>query len=203
MTSLFRVALPGAVRKVESHAPNPVASDSPENSPGYKAGFDAGYKAGQWLAKLDGQREREVLAGKADVLLRKIKAVHEELLVVAAEHLPEITLTALSRVLNKHSIPKEGLVEEIHLLLEELNQAHQVTVECNEADLAELQAGVEALGLSIGQGQLSWRVSATLRQGEYNIESDLGSVDGRRLARLKHIREALSIDNKSPGGANS
>lgn len=191
MTSLFRIALPGSVRKVEPHTVSPVASDSPENSPGYQAGFDAGYRAGQWLAKLDGQREREVLAGKADVLLRKIKAVHDELLTVAAEHLPEITLTALNRVLNKHSIPKEGLVEEIQLLLEELNQAHQVTVECSEEDLAALQSGVEALGVSLGQGQIVWRASAALRQGEYNIESDLGSVDGRRLARLRHIREAL------------
>lgn len=191
MTSLFRVAVPGAVRKVEPHRPSPVASDALENSPGYKAGFDAGYKAGQWLAKLDGQREREVLAGKADVLLRKIKAVHEELLVVAAEHLPEIALTALSRVLTKHSLPKEGLIEEIHVLLEELNQAHRVTVECHESDLTELQAGVEALGLSLGQGQLEWKSSALLQQGEYNIESDLGSVDGRRLTRLRRIREAF------------
>ena len=191
MTSLFRIALPGSVKKVEHRQAPPVASDSPENSPGYQAGFDAGYRAGQWLAKLDGQIEREQLAAKAEVLLKKLRVVHEEMLAVAAEHLPEIALTALSRVLSKHSIPKEGLIEEIQQLLEELNQAHRVVVECNESDLTAIKAGVEALGLSIGQGQIDWQASAALQQGEYTIESDMGSVDGRRQTRLKHIREAL------------
>jgi flagellar biosynthesis/type III secretory pathway protein FliH len=83
------------------------------------------------------------------------------------------------------------LIEEIKLLLHELNQAHQVVIECSEKDLAEIKAGVEALGITLGQAQVDWRASATLQQGEYTIESDLGSVDGRRLSRLKHIREAL------------
>lgn len=191
MTSSFRIALPGKVKKIEERPPTPVASDSPENSPGYQAGFDAGYKAGQWLARLDGTREREVLAGKVHVLLTKIKSAHENLLSIAAEHLPEITLTALSRVLNKHSIPKEGLIEEIHALLAELNQAHQVTIECGPADLADLQSGVESLGVTLAQGQVEWKANAALQQGEYTIESDLGSVDGRRMTRLRHIREGL------------
>lgn len=191
MTSLFRIALPGSVRKVEARSPNIVSSESPEHSPGYQAGFDAGYRAGQWLAKLDGQREREQLAAKATVLLKKLQSVHQEMLAVAAEHLPEITLTALSRVLHKHSLPKEGLIEEIQLLLQELNQAHQVTIECSEKDLEQLKSGIDALGLNLGQAQVEWHASATLQQGEYTIESDLGSVDGRRLSRLKNIREAL------------
>jgi flagellar biosynthesis/type III secretory pathway protein FliH len=191
MTSLFRIALPGRLQKIEPRPASPVASDSPENSPGYQAGFDAGYRAGQWLAKLDGQIEREKLSAKTDVILNKIKVIHEEMLAVAAEHLPEITLTALARVLNKHSIPKEGLIEEIKLLIEELNQAHQVVIECNEGDLGDIRGGVEALGIALGQGQIEWRAGANLKQGEYTIESDLGTVDGRRMTRLRHIREAL------------
>jgi flagellar biosynthesis/type III secretory pathway protein FliH len=110
---------------------------------------------------------------------------------VAVQNIPQLLLAALSRVMNHHRFTDEELGVEVEGLIREVSQSSSITIECSEENYETLKNRVETLGSSLTQGQIVWKMNPSLQNGEYVLQSDLGIVDGRRVARVSKVRLAL------------
>jgi flagellar biosynthesis/type III secretory pathway protein FliH len=152
--SSFKIAIPKTIRKVEIGADLRKKSAQSDSNNAYEAGYEAGYKAGLWKAEAEANEQRAAFAQRMSGLMKSIEKVHADLMDLAGQHLPQLLLTALSRVLQNHRFTDEELVNEIQGLLKQLAQAQKVTIECFPSELENLKQQVESLGASLGSGQV-------------------------------------------------
>lgn len=194
----FELAVPRRLK-----AARLLPSDGPDAPPrsagGYDDGFAAGYREGRWKAELEARRQRERLEQEAGTRLRALEQIHDEMLAIVREHLPQLVLAAVTRLFRHHHFKDEEIFAEVRSLLEELAHARSIAIECAPGDLDALRDQIAELGLPFGQAGLEWRANPSLLPGEYIIQSDLGSVDGRRLSKLKQLRLALEPTSESRG----
>ncbi len=157
---------------------------------GWDLGFRAGFEAGRRNAALEGALHRTAVAEEVGAAIQRLEEVHNDLLKIAAGHLPEIMSVALSRVLHAYKQPIEDLVAEVGALVDELSQATKIEISCAPAELARLQTLLGQLGVG-GSSRLEWKGDTTLRQGEFFLRSDMGLVDGRRFVRETALKTAI------------
>jgi len=198
MTS-FNLALPKGIKTIGLEKFKTSSATFPD---AYQDGFTAGYQAGQWKAALEAQQQRELLAQQGQAVLQKMEKLHQELYSIVSQHLPQLLLAALSRVLQHHRFTDEELVREVQTLVKELAQADQISIECSPVDLALLKERVDGIGVSWTQGQLLWKENPLLQQGEFILQSDLGTVDGRRIAKINQVMLAIEAASQAHYGSS-
>lgn len=187
--SSFEVAVPRKLR-----AARLLPADAARASDGgYAEGFAAGYQSGRLAAQLAARRAATEARLEMQGRLRAIQQVQEELAQISREHLPQLVLAAVTHLWSHHRFTDDEIVAEVEALLAQLSHAATVTIECCPDDLALLEA---AAGPIRTQGATQWTTNPALQRGEFVLQSDLGSIDGRRLARLKQLR--LSLEGAAP-----
>lgn|GEM_PF-5656929 len=166
---------------------------------GYDGGFSAGYQAGLLEGKFAYQekiRESEKKIQEVSATLAKkmgeLNQLNRQALNTAQEHLPDLLLTVLSKILEKHTFARAEIAAEIDKVLKELTLAESIFIECAEAEMAQLEELVKGSGYSISQGTVKWKANSDLKPGEFIIHSDLGFYDGRHMNRIKKVQTVLS-----------
>jgi flagellar biosynthesis/type III secretory pathway protein FliH len=170
-----------------------ISEKQPQVAPGdaYKAGFEAGYKEGRWRAELELRREREALGRKFGDRLAALDRIHESLVQLSQQHLPSLVLAAVTRLFQHHRFSDDEIFSEVSSLLKDLSQASRIRIEANPEDLKALRTRIEEAGVAVGSAAVEWVANSALHPGEFTLHSDLGSIDGRRQARLQQLRLVL------------
>lgn len=150
-------------------------------------GFEAGYQAGKWQAALEQKKWIEVQKNELQKNLQTLQEIKTQTNDLIAAEFPGLLHLLLEKVLKKNPFTVKQIAEEIQVFLRELNEAHSVRIECAPSDLKSIQETCEKMNLNFGQGGLQWKTNPDLQSGEYRIQSDLGSVDGRLQARLAKL----------------
>ncbi|MFZ5806696.1 MAG: FliH/SctL family protein [Verrucomicrobiota bacterium] len=185
---LFNIVLPKPLAKV---AIRKTKSADAATEEAYRKGHEAGYKAGQLQAQLELRQQKKKNAEEAAEWIRQLESAHEELVKIAGQHIPQLVLAALSRVLQHHKFTDEEIQHEVTALLQELSLAKSISIECSRADMDSLQEYLNSAGTSVTQSTIQWTPNDALQKGEYVIQSDLGVLDGRRSTRMAHVHAAL------------
>jgi flagellar biosynthesis/type III secretory pathway protein FliH len=189
----FSLAIPSKITRVSLVKTSQVRTKdaSGDSKEAYQKGFDSGYQAGLWQAQLEAEKQRNQLRSQVEHVLSNLNNLHEELKGIAVQNLPQLLLASLSRVMNHHRFTDEELGKEVEELIREVSQSSSIVIECSNEDHEALKNRVEILGASLTQGQIIWKTNPSLQNGEYVLQSDLGVVDGRRVARLAKVRMAV------------
>lgn len=172
----------------EDTAELPVAPIEETLENGYYA---AGHRAGYAQAMSEVVVARQAETRSVQEALRELTGVLPELISLAEENFPQLLLTALGRVFREHRFTQDELAAEIGALLSESAQAQQITIETSPADLQAMERRIDKLGLVLQQGRLQWKANPNLEKGEYLLQTDLGSIDGRRHTKQAQVRLAL------------
>jgi flagellar biosynthesis/type III secretory pathway protein FliH len=160
----------------------------------YDGGFEAGYAAGQWKAEKETREAAERQAAEVAAALHGLQVIQTELLKQAQQNFPPLVMAAVERVFKNHKITDAEVGGEIAALLKDVVHAQSISIECSSEDLDRLQRVVEGLGLMLQKGAHSWKMNPTLKRGEFILQTDLGTVDGRRLTKLNKIKAALQVE---------
>jgi len=48
--------------------------------------------------------------------------------------------------------------------------------------------------LMLEKGAHSWKSNPTLKQGEFILQTDLGTIDGRKISKLNKIKAVLKME---------
>ncbi len=167
-------------------------TESPESTaPGYQEGFQSGYKAGQWKAQLEAEQQLAEIRKQFAAQLKALHTVHETLDQTAGKHLPELLSLTLQRLFRKHPFTAEETAKELASILQELSEAQSITIECHPKHLSDLQSFVKSESLTMGNDHFIWKESPDLNAGEFKIQSDLGTYDGRHLIKLSKVQTVL------------
>jgi flagellar biosynthesis/type III secretory pathway protein FliH len=157
----------------------------------YDGGFNAGYKAGTFKAEREAYDTNGRQQAEVEAVLRGLQQVQKELLEQAKQNFPPLIMAAIDRVFKAHQFTEEEIAKEVGALLKEVVHAQSISIECCPQDLDRLQKTCERLGLTVEKGIHSWKANPTLKRGEFVLQTDLGSVDGRRLTKLSKIKAVL------------
>lgn len=184
----FNIVLPQPLAKVVIQKAKPADQAAEET---YRKAYEAGYRAGQLKAEYEAREEARNQGQKANELVEKLSQVHEEFFKITQQHLPQLVLAALTRVLQHHRFTDDEIYNEVGALLKDLSLAKSIAIECSRADMDELKQRLEAAGVALTQCQIQWTPNDEFQKGEYVIQSDLGVLDGRKSTRMSHIHAAL------------
>lgn len=187
--SSFEVALPISVSNAILKKGKSLASRWEGNE--YGTGYDDGYRAGKWQAQMELSRDREQLSKESEKLISLLKQINTEVQSMTEQHLPELILSTLSRIFAHHHFTEEEVASEVEGIVKEISNAQHIALECSENDLNALHEKFETLGLSLENTELVCSVNASLSSGEFVLRSDLGYVDGRHIARIAQVQDAL------------
>ncbi len=185
----FDIALPSAPGTVEiAETPAlPALSDE-----AFAAGHDAGYKAGQRLAAVEAAKAEELRKREIARVLASMSVLSEKYLDTATGHLGELLLLALDRIFVSNPYTAEDVAKEVGGLITEVRQSAKIRIECHPEDMTALQSAMDSSGASlVRDSRIEWVENPSLAAGEYLLESDLGTVDGRKLTRAAKVRTAL------------
>jgi flagellar biosynthesis/type III secretory pathway protein FliH len=192
VTSSFKLVVPGGVRKISVQ--DVVQEKRTVSEPdGYQNGFNAGYRAGMLKAELEATKQREEQEGTFRRMVDQLDRVYTEFSQSLRDHLPQLVLASVSRVMMKHHFSDEEIVSEIESLVRELTLAKSIHIECSEEDLNMLQQKLASSG-GLASAQIEWKNNPTLLKGEFILQSDLGEFDGRKMARLSRVKSALGLN---------
>jgi flagellar biosynthesis/type III secretory pathway protein FliH len=181
-----KFAIPSKITKVARV--EKTASTDPKH---FDAGFQAGYQAGRWQAELEQQKWIETQKAEWVKSLEALTSLHQETKNLIAEDFPLFAQTIVEKLLKKNPYTPDQIAEEIQCFLRDLSEAHSIRIECSAEDLLTVQGICEKTGMNLGQGSVQWKSHADLASGEYRIQSDLGSIDGRLQPKLAKLKIAL------------
>ncbi len=172
----------------EDAAELPVAPIDEVLENGYYA---AGYRAGYAQAMSEVVVARQGETRSVQEALHELTGVLPELISLAEENFPQLLLTALDRLFRAHRFTQDELASEIGSLLAEAAQAQKIVIEVAPPDLQAMERRIDKLGLSLQRGRLQWLPNAALEKGEYLLQTDLGTIDGRHHVKQAQVRLAL------------
>jgi len=183
------IVLPIRIARIEKSAEtahDPVAAEA-THAEAYAAGYEEGKLRAEWEAARQRQKESE----KVQALMTTLRNLHVEFEGLLSEHLPDLVQGALHRVFRKHPFTTEEIGTEICALLQDMEQASRITLECAPSELVELTRYLEKADAVPDESSWSMGENPALHPGEFVLKSDLGDVDGRHSSRMKQIHLAL------------
>ncbi|MES2308989.1 MAG: FliH/SctL family protein [Verrucomicrobiota bacterium] len=181
-----KFAIPSKITKVVR-----VEKNETTDPAHFDAGFKAGYQAGQWQATLEQKKWIETQKVEWAKSLEALLSLHQEAKTLIAADFPFFAQTIVEKLLKKNPFTPEQIADEILAFLKDLSEAHSIRIECAPQDLQSIQSICEKTGMNLGQGSVQWKAHADLASGEYRLQSDLGSVDGRLQPKLAKLKIAL------------
>ncbi len=193
----FNVVVPTRIHRVSVRRrilPGPAQEGEVVEQMLYDGGFTAGYAAGQWKAQKEAVAAAKRQATDVDLVLKGLQSIQGELLEQAKQNFPPLLMAAIERVFKHHRISEEEVGSEIAALLKEVVHAQSICIESAPEELDRLQQTLERLGLMLQKGAHSWKANPTLKSGEFILQTDLGTVDGRKITKLNKIKAALQVE---------
>lgn len=189
MRQSFNIAIPGKIKSLQTEADEAAAVQKDAT---YEDGFSSGYQAGSWLSELECKLNREGLRDKVFEVIGQLEQIQQELLNTASEHLPDLLEISLQRLIDKHGVPRESIHDEVQSLVGQLSESRKIVLHCAQEEHESWKGILEETGVQLEETRLTIEPSESLKPGEYLIVSDLGTVDGRHLARMNEFREGIS-----------
>lgn len=182
----FKFSIPQKIEKITLKQSSPAKVRAKIDE-----GFEAGYQAGKWQASME--QKKWVAAQKAELqqTMEALQKIYIETQNLISHDFPPMLQLILEKLFKKNPFTPEQIATEIQAFLQELNEAHSIRIECAPQTLQAIQNACEKMNLNFGQGSLQWKTNSDLHPGEYRIQSDLGSVDGRLQPRLAKLDLAL------------
>jgi flagellar biosynthesis/type III secretory pathway protein FliH len=186
------IVLPIRVKRIEKSEAVALTGDS-ETS--HSAGYTAGHEEGRLRAEWETTKQRQKESERVEALIRKLENLHHEFECLLAEHLPDLIESALLRVFRKHPFTPGEISAEVGLLLQDMEQAGRIAIECAPAEAENVCHLLE--GSDVVPDNSKWTVQANpaLVAGEFILKSDLGDIDGRHSSRIRQIHMALETSS--------
>jgi len=157
-----------------------------------KQGFEGGFLQGKEEAK---KEAREILQKKIalwESMLQEIKQVREKSLLELKELILELSLAIAERVIRREAKREPFLAELIEEALQKLNHRERVILRVHPLDVALLKDVKEELCSRLdGLEYLEIREDARCARGDFLVETEFGSIDGRVSAQLHWIKKEL------------
>ena len=157
-----------------------------------KQGFEGGFLQGKEEAK---KEVREILQKKIalwESMLQEIKQVREKSLLELKELILELSLAIAERVIRREAKREPFLAELIEEALQKLNHRERVILRVHPLDVALLKDVKEELCSRLdGLEYLEIREDARCARGDFLVETEFGSIDGRVSAQLHWIKKEL------------
>lgn len=155
-------------------------------------GFENGFSQGREEAK---REAREVLQKKIAIwesVLQEIKRVREKSLFELEELILELSLAIAERIIRREAKREPFLAELIEEALQKLNHRERVILRVHPLDVALLKDIKEELCSRLdGLEYLEIREDARCARGDFLVETEFGSIDGRVSTQLHWIKKEL------------
>ncbi len=155
-------------------------------------GFESGFLQG----KEEARREAHEILQKKIVLwervLQEIKRVREKSLFELEELILELSLAIAERIIRREAKREPFLAELIEEALQKLNHRERVILRVHPLDVALLKDIKEELCSRLdGLEYLEIREDTRCARGDFLIETEFGSIDGRVSTQLQWIKKEL------------
>ena len=190
MPPIVDIVLPIRVTRIETldAAPTPAAADAD-----YAARVESGYEEGRLRATWEASRERKKENERVRQLVESLEKLHGEYEKLLEEHLPDLIQRALTRVFRKHPFTAEEIASEVTALLQDMENASRLSLECSPVHVLQLRQKLEECESIPANAKWSLEGNSSLEPGEFLLKSDLGDVDGRHLSRVRQVQMALEV----------
>jgi flagellar biosynthesis/type III secretory pathway protein FliH len=182
------IVLPIRVKRIETLAATEPRTEADATE---AARIEMGYEQGRLRAEWEAERPRKKENDRVRQLVESLEKLHGEYEKLLEEHLPDLIQRALTRVFRKHPFTADEINAEVTALLEDMENASRLSLECAPVHVVQLRQKLEECESIPANAKWSLEGNDALEPGEFLLKSDLGDVDGRHISRIRQVQMAL------------
>jgi flagellar assembly protein FliH len=157
-----------------------------------KQGFEEGFLQGKEEAKKEAYEALQKKIVLWESVLQEIKRVREASLFELKELILELSLAIAERIIRREAKREPFFANLIEEALQKLNRRERVVLRVHPLDVALLKDIKEELCSKLdGLEYLEIREDARCARGDFLVETDFGSIDGRVDTQLHWIKKEL------------